>query len=159
MELSKDIIKEVLDKVVDKYLIPKFYELNMNASGTWVRSLETEADERTGVIRGIDYTKYLVQGRGPNEDQDPAKLRAWAYYYGTTVIADWAKAKGIDINPIAIAYKIARDGTSWRRKGGSDLLEVLDSPDVKAFIARELSGWVSNQIRLEILRITNTTLL
>lgn len=155
MELSNEAIKEVLDKVVDQYLIPKFYELNMNASGQWVRSLETDAEKAVGVIKGQDYTKYLVQGREPNQDQDPKKLRAWAYYYGTTVIADWAKAKGIDIDPIAIAYKIAREGTTWKAKGGSDLLEVLESPEVKAFIARELSGYMSDQIRLEIIRIAN----
>lgn len=152
MELSNEIIKKVLDKVIDKYLIPKFNELNMNASGKWIESLDTDAGSNVGHIKGQHYTQYLVEGRGPNEDQDPAKLRAWAYYYGTTTIAKWARAKGIDINPIAIAYKIAREGTTWGKKGGSDLLEVLESDEVKAFIARELAGYVSEQIQADFFK-------
>jgi len=156
MELSNERIKEVLDQVTEKYLIPKFYELNMNASGRWVATLGTDAANNVGHITGMDYTKYLVEGRPPNEDQDPKKLRAWAYYYGTTVIADWAKSKGITADPIAIAYNIAKKGTTWKAKGGSDLLEVLQSPEVRSFIDRELSRHMVEQIQLEISRTINT---
>lgn len=150
--IPEEVITDVLNKVVDLFLVPKFNELNMNASGKWLKSVSTEASNNTGVIKGQDYTKYLVQGRGPNEDQDPAALRAWAVYYGRTVIADWARAKGVTIDPIAIAYKIARDGTTWHEKGGSDLLEVLASPEVKAFINRNLAEYANEAIKLEILK-------
>ena len=151
--IPPEVILEILNRVVDEFLVPKFHELNMNASGKWLESLEVDADHNTGVIKGQDYTKYLVQGREPNADQDPAALRAWAVYYGKTVIADWARAKGITIDPIAIAYKIARDGTTWHQKGGSDLLEVLSSPDVIAFINRNVAEYANTAIRLEILKI------
>lgn len=151
--IPPEVITDLLNKVVDKFLIPKFYELNMNSSGKWLQSLEVEAGNNTGVIKGQDYTKYLVQGRGPNADQDPAALRAWAVYYGNTVIKDWARAKGIQIDPIAIAYKIARDGTTWHQKGGSDLLEVLKSPEVIAFINLNMAEYMNTAIKLEILKI------
>lgn len=150
--IPQDVIVEILNKVVDEFLVPKFYELNMNSSGKWLKSLAVEAENNVGVIKGQDYTKYLVQGRGPNSDQDPEALRAWAVYYGRTVIADWARAKGVTIDPIAIAYKIARDGTTWHQKGGSDLLEVLSTPEVKAFINRNLAEYANTAIKLQILK-------
>lgn len=155
MLIPNEAIIEVLEKVVDRYLIPKFNELNMKASGEWLASLSVEADKNAGVIKGKDYTQYLVQGRPPNSDQSPEALRAWAVYYGKTVIADWARAKGVTIDPIAIAYKIARDGTTWHEKGGSDLLEVLQSAEVKAFIEREMSAYMATQVGLSIKRIFN----
>ncbi len=42
-----------------------------------------------------------------------------------------------------IAKKMEKEGTSWYRKGGSDLLEVLYSPEVIKFIQQELGRDVS----------------
>ena len=148
--LTETDITTVMQEVIDLYLIPKFNELNMNASGEWLESLETESrQDTTGVIRGQDYSQYLARGRRPNQNQDPIALRNWAVYFGRTVIKDWADAKGITIPPIAIAYKIARDGTTWHEKGGSDLLEVLTSSEVIGHIEKRF-------IDIATVRVKNT---
>lgn len=116
------------------------------ANGLKNLSVEVRSEE-VGVIRGRDYSEWLAKGRAPNKDQDPIALRNWAVYFGNTVIKDWADAKGITIPPVAIAYKIARDGTTWHKKGGSDLLEVLTSSEVIGYIERELIGIVKVRVK------------
>lgn len=137
MILSKESIEKVLQEIVDKFLIPKFKDLGMNASGRWIDSLEVEFDGN-GYIKGEDYTKYLVEGRPPN-NMSELEMRNWAVYYGRTVIKDWADSKGITIDPIAIAYKIAREGTNYY-PNGTDLLEVLQSKEVTDYFNERVTG-------------------
>lgn len=133
--LTNEDILSVIEGVVDNFLIPRFMELNMNASGEWIRSLEVVAsNNREAVIRGRDYTYYLVRGRGPNNNQDPAALRRWAVWAGNTFIKEWVRNKGLSADPIAVAMSIAKKGTTWKRKGGSDLLEVLLESDTTRYI-------------------------
>ena len=39
-----------MDSVVERFLIPKFNELGMSATGEWLESLQTEARENVGVL-------------------------------------------------------------------------------------------------------------
>jgi hypothetical protein len=145
-------IKRVLVRVVDKFLIPKFRELGMNASGNWLRSVDVWVRDGLGIIEGPDYTEYLVRGRGPNYNQHPEAIMAWAVGYGLNVIKKWADDKGIMVNPIGVAYNIATEGTSWYKQGGTDLVEVLQSDEVLDFINKEIGDFVVGQITLELQR-------
>lgn len=129
-----------MDEVVQRFLIPKFNELNMNASGEWLESLETEARENVGVIRGRDYTEWLEHGRGPGGLPPISAIETWVNaklgLYGTEATsAAWG-----------IAKTIQAEGTSWYKKGGSDLLQVLSSPECIQFIQNEFR----NSIKLEV---------
>ena len=137
MDFSKEEIEPIIKEVINLFLIPKFQELGMNASGEWEATVEARGNE----IWGRDYTQYLTEGRPPNENQEPDALRRWAVWAGSTFIKDWANDKGISAPPIAIAYKIARDGTDYYPEG-TDLLEVLNSKEVESFIAKELGRLV-----------------
>lgn len=151
--LTDEDVAAVLQGVIDEFLIPKFKELNMNASGKWIASLETERRApNVGVIRGIDYSYYLVNGRGANQDQSPEGLRAWAVWAGNTFIKDWVQAKGLTANPIAVAMSIAKKGTTWKRKGGSDLLEVLESPEVQRYVAERFRMIITPRVAEEMMR-------
>ena len=151
--LTDEDVAAVLQGVIDEFLIPKFKELNMNASGKWIASLETERRSKNeGVIRGIDYSYYLVNGRGANQDQSPEGLRAWAVWAGNTFIKDWVRNKGISANPIAVAMSIAKKGTTWKRKGGSDLLEVLESPEVQRYVAERFKMIITPRVAEEMRR-------
>lgn len=147
MEFSQEEIESVLKDVVNLFLIPKFRELGMNASGEWENSIEVRGNE----IWGRDYTQYLVEGRTPNNNQDPEALRSWAVWAGSTFIKDWANNKGVNINPIAIAYKIGREGTEYYPQG-TDLLEVLSSKEVEQFISDELSRFIIVKVQEEFKR-------
>lgn len=151
--LTDEDVAAVLQGVIDEFLIPKFKELDMNASGKWIASLETERRSNTeGVIRGIDYSYWLANGRNPNQDQSPEALRAWAVWAGNTFIKDWVQAKGLTANPIAVAMSIAKKGTTWKRKGGSDLLEVLESPEVQRYVAERFKMIITPRVAEEMRR-------
>ena len=151
--LTDEDVAAVLRGVIDDFLIPKFKELNMNASGKWIASLETERrSNNEGFIRGIDYSYWLAKGRNPNSDQSPEALRAWAVWAGNTFIKDWVQAKGLAANPIAVAMSIAKKGTTWKRKGGSDLLEVLESPEVQRYVAERFKMIITPRVAEEMRR-------
>lgn len=134
-------VEEIMQEVIDKFMIPRYLHLNMKASGEWEKTLEAQ---RTGtnsaVIRGRFYSEFLAKGRQPNRDQSPEGIRRWAVWAGKTFIKEWAEIKGISIDPIAIAYSIAKKGTSWKRKGGSDLLEVLTEPETVQYVQQRLKA-------------------
>lgn len=136
--ISKENIREITQEVIDRYVIPDFMERKHNASGEWIASLNVITEENTGIIRGLDYAKYLIDGRPPNLDQDPKKIHSWVGWAGSTFIGDWAQNKGININPYAIAYTIAREGTRIYKQGGSDFLEILKTKEVQDFILSRL---------------------
>lgn len=138
----------IVREVIERFLIPRFIELNLNSSGQWVET----AHARGASIYGQDYTQYLVRGRGPNADQDPKALAAWAVYYGKTVFAEWVAAKGLDLDPIAVAYNVAKYGTKIKEQGGTDLLEVLKSRECLEFINTKVRDFVAIQIEVQFKR-------
>lgn len=138
-------IEEVLNRVVQDYLLPKFRSLGMPASGEW----EANIHVRENVIRGRKYTEQLVYGRRPGKFAPIQPLIEWAQVKlglsgREAVSAAWA-----------INKKMQAEGTSWYRKGGSDLMEVLYSPEVVRFIKKEFGRhitvntelWVSQLLR------------
>ena len=140
-------IMTILEEVVDKFLLPRFEALKMEASGEWTKSLETVYDGGdTGRIRGRFYSYWLAHGRAGNRDQSPEALRRWAVWAGKTFIGDWVRAKGIAADPIAVAYSIAQKGTTWKSKGGSNLLEVLEEPETIKYIQDRMSAIVAPKV-------------
>ncbi len=134
-------VQEVMTDVIDLFLIPRYHELKMKASGEWERTLEAErSGTNEAVIRGRFYSEFLAKGRGQNRDQSPEGLRRWAVWAGKTFIKEWADQKGVSADPIAIAYNIAKNGTSWKRRGGSDLLEVLTEPETTKYVQDRLKA-------------------
>lgn len=146
-QFSQEEVEPIIREVIIRFLIPKFRELGMPASGQWEREVEARGNE----IWGMDYTEYLVDGRPPNTNDDPDAIRRWAVWAGMTFIKDWADAKGVNIPPIAIAYKIAREGTTWYPQG-SDLLDVLYTQEVIDYINEELGKILVEKIKKQFER-------
>lgn len=156
--LPESLINEILTDVVEMYLKPKFIELGMNASGQWLRSLEVRASLNRGEIRGMDYTKYLANGRGKNKDQSEEGINHFTRWAGHYIFKPWAEAKGISINPYAVARKIAKEGTE-SYPDGTDLLEVLNSREVMEFINSRIEEYVIKDAKLRFERIFKETLI
>ena len=151
--LTQADIISIVEGVVDNFLVPRFMELNMNASGEWIKSLEIVVpSSNEAIIRGRDYTYFLTRGRGKNQNQDPKALRRWAVWAGKTFIGDWVRDKGIAADPIAVAMSIAKKGTTWKRKGGSNLLEVLEEPETIKYIAERVRQVVTPRVAEELRR-------
>lgn len=141
---DEDIIR-VMDEVANRFLIPHFLELGMNATGEWVRSIETTASNNTGYIRGRDYSYYLVNGRKPGNRPPIAPLERWAQAkLGLSGQQATSAA-------FAIANKIAQEGTEYYKQGGTDLLEVLESPECIEYVRREFSQILVEDLKTEIL--------
>lgn len=144
IQIPDSRIQEIMQEVIDKFLIPKFISLGMNASGQWISSLQARAESGRGEIWGMDYTRYLVNGRAPGKRPPIQPLVQWVgYKFGLS----GQEATGA---AFAIANKIAKEGTDYY-PNGTDLLEVLQSPDVTQYIYDsaqvELVGVVSAEIK------------
>lgn len=154
--VSDEILTQTLQEVVDMFLIPKFLALGMNASGSWISALRVEVVNGTGYIKGKDYTFWLVNGRASNKDQSEEGINHFTKWAGHYIFKKWVADKGLSINPYAVANSIARKGTK-DYPSGTDLLEVLQSPEVTQFIYTRIGENISGQIRADIQRRLKTT--
>ena len=125
-------LETIIQKVIDNFLIPRFNELKMNASGEWLASLEIEIGNDDGKIRGRDYSEQLAQGRRPGKAPPIRHLEKWV---NAKLGISGTEATSI---AFAISKKIAKEGTSWYKKGGTDLIEVLSEPKTIQFMQEEL---------------------
>ena len=146
--IETQFFENILKDVIRLYLIPKHEALGQKATGNWINKLEVQGN----VIRGEKYTEQLVFGRRPGK-RPPI-----------TPIENWVNAKfGISGQQatsfaFAIANKIAKEGTSWHLKGGSDLLEVLETSEVQKYINDRLGKYLENELTLQIQRQLQTIL-
>lgn len=139
-------IYNILNQVVELFLIPKFESLGMNATGEWLDNLEIRIDENSGTIRGRQYSEQLAKGREPGKRPPIEPLKRWAMAkFGY----DEKRALGV---AFAVANKIAKEGTSWYQKGGTDLIEVLNSDEVSLYIRERLSGILQTRLADELQR-------
>lgn len=154
-------IERILTEVVNRFLIPKFRELGMNATGEWLDSLEVTTGDNSGTIRGRDYSQYLAKGRGPNKNTDKNEMRKWAYGMANSnpEFIKWLQARGLSEYGVQIAYTIAKNGTTWHQKGGSDLIEVLESVEVREYITTEMRGMMQVELSERLIREAQEILL
>jgi hypothetical protein len=135
MEFSQEEIERIIRGVIDLFLIPKFRELGMPATGEWEDNIEARGNE----IWGTPYTQQLVEGRPPGTMPPVESIQKWAAVkLGTSDISvAWA-----------IATKIKNEGTTWYPEG-SDLLEVLSTQEVTEYIADQLGRIIVVRIQEE----------
>ena len=132
MFFTQQEIENVLQKVIDLFLIPRFQELKMNATGEWLQSLEIKAELDGGTIRGRAYSEQLAKGREPGKAPPIRNIERWV---NAKLGISGKEATSI---AFAISKKIAKEGTSWYQKGGSDLIEVLEEKQTIEFVQNEL---------------------
>ena len=139
-------IEDITQKVVDLFLIPRFNELNMNATGEWIASIEIEVGTDTSTIRGRDYSEQLAQGRAGGSMPPISAMERWV----NAKLGIYGK----EANSIAwgIAKKIEKSGTSWYQKGGSDLIEVLSEPRTIQYIQDEMRAIATVRIADNLIR-------
>ena len=134
--------EEILNDVIRLFLIPKHKELGMEATGEWINSLESKGN----TIRGRKYTEQLVYGRAAGKPPPITPIEKWVTAkFGIT-------GKEATSFAFAISKKIAKEGTSWKQKGGSDLLEFLETRPVMDFINSKLAAYFQVEISLQIQR-------
>lgn len=139
-------IEQVLREVVNNFLIPKFKDLGMNATGDWLNAVDVEVGYDYGVILGMDYSEDLAKGREPGRLPPINAIKRWVMAkFGTT-------GPDAERHAWAVATNIARSGTTWYQRGGSDLIEVLEREDVKDYIRERMSGILRVTIAENLIR-------
>lgn len=148
MTIPDHEIERVIREVIDRFLIPRHEELGMRASGNWIESLESVSRDNVGVIRGLDYTEFLVRGRRPGRFPPRAVIEKWIADKG--IVPD-----GISTSALAflISRKIATEGTEYFKQGGTTLLEVLEDPEVIDFIQKETADILVLEVQTRFKRI------
>lgn len=144
--IPENIILETMQTVIDRWLLPKFNELGMNATGEWKENVYPLSEPNKGIISGRKYTEQLVYGRRPGKMPPIEPLIKWViskfgYEYNRAEQMAWG-----------IAKKIAKDGTDWYQKGGTDLLEVLEQPGVIDFVNSQIGEYLQGQVQIQIVR-------
>lgn len=137
--MSDEVIIKAMQGVIDLFLKPKFISLGMNATGQWLNSLEARSNNGIGEIWGMDYTYWLANGRKPGTAPPVSALMPW-------VTAKFGvggnEARSI---AFAVAAKIKKEGTDYYPEG-TDLLEVLNSNEVRQYVSTEIASFISAEI-------------
>lgn len=152
MKIPDEKIQEVMQGVIDNFLIPKFISLGMNATGKWINNLTAEAINGTGYIKGMDYTYYLANGRAGGSMPPVSPLQEWV---GAKFGIYGNEGRSI---AFAIAKKIEREGTDYYPEG-TDLIDILNSREVLDYIYGSFEGFILLETELEIKRIMRETLI
>lgn len=116
-------IEQATEQVIIEKLKKAIVDNDMVATGALLNSVKLESTERLGIktieIRALDYIVGLNDGLPPGTPTNFID------------IAKWIEAKGLDLNPFAVAQNINQLGTTWYRQGGSHI--VTDSVNAETF--------------------------
>jgi len=145
-------LKRVMQEVIDKFLIPKFNELGMNASGKWIDSLQAEAVNGTGYIKGQFYSYWLQNGRAGGTKPPFNAIFQWV---GVKLGLTGAQQTGATF---AIMQKIENEGTDYYPQG-TELLTVLESTEVQQYIYTSLRAGINGKLKVEIEKRFKKTLI
>lgn len=148
MKIPDELIIETMQGVIDNFLKPKFIELGMNATGSWLNALEAKVVNGSGEIWGMDYTYWLANGRKGGTAPPVNALIPWVNAkFGVggkeAVSIAWA-----------VATKIKNEGTRYYPQG-TDLLEVLKSKEVNDYIYSKLKEGVTVEINKILIKQLN----
>ena len=146
--ITEKEVETILDDVIRLFLIPRFEQLGMNATGQWRDNVEA----RGSSIWGEHYTVQLVNGRRPNADQSPDAIRRWSYGMAkfNPEFMRWLQARGLQEYGVQIAYKIGEQGTQYYRDGGTTLLEVLNEQQTIDYIAEQVGLIITDNMIKDI---------
>lgn len=137
-------LQSVIDDIVQRHL-----ELGMKASGDFIRSLEIRETELGAQIWGIDYTKYLVNGRGPGKMPPKDNIVKWLmdkFGYSQETAEKIA---------FPVRKKIAREGTKWYSEESKLIDAVLNETRIQE-IFDKLKIIYIDFVRMEINKMMTT---
>jgi len=158
--ITESEMEQIGQEVLEKFIIPSYDAKGHNASGELRNSFRVRSEPGKVIFSGFDYAQYLIIGRRPNKDQSPEAITNWARWFGKNVFDPWVSAKGLSLNPYAVAYKIAREGTKQYREGGDDdFLNILESKEVEEYLKERVGDFIrvniANTLRNDLKALRN----
>lgn len=157
--ITQSEIEQIGQEVLEKFIIPSYEAKGHNASGELKSSFRVRSEPNKVIFSGFDYAQYLIIGRRPNKDQSPEAINNWARWYGANVFSSWVSSKGLSLNPFAVAYKIAREGTKQYREPTEDFMAILGSRQVIDYvrdrIGQSMKVNIANTLRDQLRALRN----
>jgi|SRR5699024_4345251 len=144
--ITQQQIENVMNQVVERFMIPYFKDKGMNASGNWLNETHGEAEsDNKGLIVGPDYTYYLAHGRkGGTMPPHSAMLRyvqvKWGLGGQEAENAAWA-----------LAMKIKQEGTRYYPQG-TDILKLLKSDEVVEYVQERFKEIIRVRTQEELIK-------
>lgn len=139
IQINEELYLRILQGVIDNFMIPRFMELGMDATHTWLQNIQPRVIEGVGYIYGMDYTYFLANGRAPGRRPPASALLPWV---NAKFGIGGQEALSI---AFAVATKIGKEGTRFY-PDGTDLLEILNSNEVKQYIYTNLGQALTVEI-------------
>lgn len=138
-------MERILSDVIRLYLIPHFTSLGMEATGEWREHIHA----RGNTIWGRNYTEQLVYGRRPGKFAPIAPLIKWVEAkFGIT------GDEGVNV-AWAVNQKIKAQGTEYWIFGGTDLLDFLNTDEVRDYIVEQSKELITERVVFSIKRNMN----
>ena len=107
---NREILIEVLTGFKNA-IVQNMHNENAVATGKTINAFEIIANEYGGKLIGASWIYHLEHGRGPTKSSTPSNPTL------LEAIKQWITAKGLDLNPYAVAKKIHKFGTKLYREG------------------------------------------
>jgi len=143
LELSEVIY--IGNEVIKRFILPIIDRNNIKNTGEFRESLEAVSTSSSEIqIWGVDYSHYAVSGRGGGKQPPVKELQKWVqskFGYGQD------KAKQV---AFAITNKIKKEGTERHTKH-LNLIEILESQEVKNYITNEVTKIINKRIQERLL--------
>lgn len=149
-----------IDKILDKWindrqkeLVQQYDSLGLRASGKFEKGLVNETEnQKTRLIDTYGHSLYMVNGRAPNKNQSPEKLKAWVGWAGSTFLKQWVDDKGLIVSPFAVAWKIAKSGVLVPNKNNSGKLMDIFTQNNFDNLGVEILNFEIKNIKSEIIK-------
>lgn len=149
-----------IDKILDKWindrqkeLVQQYDSLGLRASGKFEKGLVNETEnQKTRLIDTYGHSLYMVNGRAPNKNQSPEKLKAWVGWAGSTFLKQWVDDKGLSVSPFAVAWKIAKSGVLVPNKNNSGKLMDIFTQNKFDNLGVEILNYEVTNIKSEIIK-------
>ena len=155
--MSEKSLIQAWIKDTETSLIANYNRMGLKASGNWPSTLRSEITERTGGFRvtmlGAAYTGVMESGRKPNPNQNAESLKAWVGWAGSTFLKKWVQDKGINANPYAVAWKIARQGITVpnRFNAGGVVSDVITRERIGELV-RDMTLFMIGNIKSDVIK-------
>lgn len=132
------VLERIIEEVIQAFLVPRFDDYGMDATGEWKANIRAEGNK----VIGRSYTEQLEYGRRPGTPPPIAPLIRWV-----EAKLGLAGKEGIGV-AYAIRNKIAKEGTTWYKQGGTQLLEALQEPAAIEYFRREYGFFIVQETKL-----------
>lgn len=144
---NNQIVEKWLNERAEIYR-NKLDEKRITASGNSKEKTTVIMTNEGGRIEVPFYNKAFVHGRTPNSNQNPEYLKKWVGWAGSTILAKWCKDKGVNINPYAVAWKVAREG--WKAQDNGTIVKETITKESIADLNKQIGKLYLTELKSNI---------